>query len=69
MKKLLKNLIVPIHKYSVSDLVRIGSGPEVFEIAARYYNENLDLVYILKTKDNRLFEEREEFVTIYKGTY
>jgi len=68
VKKLLKRLIVSEHKYNIATLVRIGTGSEIFEIAARYYNENLNIVYILRTQDNKLIAESEEFIVEYKGS-
>jgi|CXWL01.1.fsa_nt_gi hypothetical protein len=68
LKKLLRKLIAPNHKYYISDYVQIGSASEVYEIVARYYDEDLQLIYILRTSDNKLTSEREKYVNLYKGT-
>lgn len=59
---------IPQHKYEISDLVTIGSAPEVYEIAEKFYNVDFKHVYMLRTKDNKLFEEKEDYVNLYKGT-
>lgn len=68
MRKLLRRLIAPNHKYYISDLVRISSALEVYEIVARYYDEDLEVIYILRTSDNKLIGEKEKNVYLYKGT-
>ncbi len=68
MRKFLRKLLIPLHKYYISDLVRIGTATEIYEITARFYNEDLKPVYILRTKDNKLIEESEEFIVEYKGS-
>ncbi len=68
MRKLLRRLLVSLHKHYIGDLVQIGSALEVYEIAARYYDENLNIIYILRTKDNKLIAEGEEYLVEYKGS-
>jgi hypothetical protein len=67
-EEIMHRCYAPAHKYEIETLVTIGSAVEVYEIAARFYNEEFKPVYMLRTKDNRLIEEKEEYVVIYKGT-
>lgn len=68
MKKILKKILVPTHKYQLGDYVKIGDLPETFEIAALYYNLKLEPVYILKDNRNKLHEESEEFIAKANGS-
>ena len=56
------------HKYEIADLVTIGSAPEVYDIAAKFYNVDFETVYMLRTKDNKLIEEKEIYVVPFNGT-
>lgn len=64
MKKfLIKQLtkLLTVHKYVRADLVKNENGTPL-EVQACYYNLNLEPVYVLRTKENQLLEEKEKFL-------
>lgn len=61
----LVQLFLP-HKHAVGDLVTVGAADEIFEVAGRFYKEDLTPVYILRDKYNKLREEKVEFCNVAK---
>jgi len=74
MKNLILKILVKLitmlrktHRFDDSDMVTIGDAPEVYTVAALYYTMEHKPIYILRTSDNKLFEQREDFCKRYTG--
>ena len=64
MKKLLikyLSKLLPTHKYVRADLVK-NENNTLLEVQACYYNLNLEPVYVLRTRQNQLLEEKQRFL-------
>lgn len=55
------------HRFDTSDRVIVGSATEIYNVAGLFYNIKLEPVYMLRTKDNKLFEQKDKFCERYTG--
>lgn len=54
------------HNFKFEKLDIVIAGSEVCEVLGRYYNEDFIPVYMLRTTDAKVFEEKEDFLTMAK---